>query len=275
LHCGVGRVQSVFTERRSLAAHGEAMTRAGILALLAFLFPVGLTAAPPEPTLMPLVRTIDLNVGEAQEVELAGGKKATVKLLDLKEARDELRGAVRTAEVTVEVNGKKVTLVSANYRLPVTVAGVRIDCPVTKGFRERTSTGNVWGLDKDARLRLWPEGSPLMNPVTFRYPARQRWFASATQMANEPVHVDGGEVPGEKPIYYHYGLDIGGARGSSRSSPRPTARSCRRARRRPRAPPTRRPSPATTWSTSATRGAGTTATATCTPSTRPSRWARR
>jgi hypothetical protein len=30
-------------------------------------------------------------------------------------------------------------------------------------------------------------------------------------MANEPVHVDGGEVPGDKPIYYHYGLDIGGA----------------------------------------------------------------
>jgi hypothetical protein len=32
-------------------------------------------------------------------------------------------------------------------------------------------------------------------------------------MANEPVHVDGGEIPGNKPIYYHYGLDIGGAEG--------------------------------------------------------------
>jgi murein DD-endopeptidase MepM/ murein hydrolase activator NlpD len=32
-------------------------------------------------------------------------------------------------------------------------------------------------------------------------------------MANEPVHVDGGEVPGNKPIYYHYGLDMGGAEG--------------------------------------------------------------
>jgi murein DD-endopeptidase MepM/ murein hydrolase activator NlpD len=71
----------------------------------------------------------------------------------------------------------------------------------------------VWGRDKDARLRLWPVGSPLMNPGTFRYPARQRRFASATQMANEPVHVDGGEVPGNRPIYYHYGLDIGGAEG--------------------------------------------------------------
>jgi hypothetical protein len=188
------------------------MTRAGILSLLA-LCPLGATAAEPEPALKPLVRTIDLNVGESQEVELSGGKKATVKLLDLKETRDGLRGAVRVAEVAVEVNGKKVTLASANYRLPVTVAGVQIDCPVTKGYRERTSTGNVWGLDKDARLRFWPEGSALMNPGTFRYPARQRWFASATQMANEPVHVDGGEVPGNKPIYYHYGLDMGGAEG--------------------------------------------------------------
>jgi len=159
------------------------------------------------------MRTVDLDVGESQGVELADGKKATVKLLDLKETRDDLRNAVRIAKVTVEVNGKKVTLVAANYRLPVTVAGVQIDCSVTKGFRERTSTGNVWGLDKDARLRLWPERSPLMNPDTFRYPAKQRWFASGTQMANEPVHVDGGEIPGDKPIYYHYGLDIGGAEG--------------------------------------------------------------
>ncbi|HET6573948.1 MAG TPA: hypothetical protein VFG68_10130, partial [Fimbriiglobus sp.] len=129
------------------------MTRAGFLSALALLYPVGLTAAPPEPTLSPLMRTADLDVGESRQVELAGGKTATVKLIDLKETRDDLRGAVRVAEVTVEVNGRAVTLVASNYRLPVTVAGVRIDCPVTKGFRERTSTGNVWGLDKDARLR--------------------------------------------------------------------------------------------------------------------------
>lgn len=189
------------------------MPRAGILSFLILVCPVGLTTAEPEPTVKPLVRTVDLNVGESQEVELANGKKATVKLLDLKETRDDLRNAIRIAEVTVEVNGLKVTLISANYRLPVTVAGVQLDCPVTKGFRERTSTGNVWGLEKDARLRLWPEDSPLMNPGTFRYPAKQRWFASGTQMANEPVHVDGGEIPGNRAIYYHYGLDIGGAEG--------------------------------------------------------------
>src|SRR5688572_7417431 len=152
------------------------MIRAGILSFLALLYPLAAPSAEPEPTLKPLVRAVDLNVGDTAEVELADGKKAAVKLLDLKETRDELRSAVRVAEVTVEVNGKKATLVAATYRLPVTVGGVQFDCAVTKGYRERTSTGNVWGLDKDARLRFWPEGSPLMNPGTFRYPAKQRWF---------------------------------------------------------------------------------------------------
>ena len=168
---------------------------------------------PPVPSLTPIVRTADLNVGELQEIELAGGKKITVKLLDLKEVRDELRNAVRKAEVAVEVGGQKLTMVSANYRLPVTIAGVQIDCPITKGYCERSSKENPWGLAKDARIRLWPAESPLMNPGTFRYPAKQRWFASGTQMANEPVYVDGGEIPGSKSIYYHYGLDIGGAEG--------------------------------------------------------------
>ena len=171
----------------------------------------------PEPTITPLVRFVDLNVGDAQEVELSGGKKVKVKLLDLKEVRDDLRDAVRKAEATIEIGGEKVTLTSANYRLPVTVAGVQVDCPVTKGYRANSSKGatggDPWGLEKDARIRLWPAESPLMNPGTFMYPAKQRWFASGTQMANEPVHVDGGENPLNKSIYYHYGLDMGGAEG--------------------------------------------------------------
>jgi murein DD-endopeptidase MepM/ murein hydrolase activator NlpD len=165
---------------------------------------------PPLPTRAPLVRVIDLNVGESQVIELSSGARATVKLLDLHETRDSIRSAVRSAQVRVEVDGKPITLSSGNYHLPQRVAGVRIDCPITKGYREN-STAEVWGLDKAARLRLWPADSPLLRPGTFVYPARQRWFASATQMANEPVYVDGGEDPAVRKIYYHYGLDIGGA----------------------------------------------------------------
>jgi hypothetical protein len=173
---------------------------------------LALAAEPPQPTLQPLLRTIDLNIGESQEVVLAHGQKAHVKLLDLQELRDDLRGAIRRAEVQVGINGQKVSLVAGNYRLPMRVAGVQIDCAVTRGYHQNSSRNeqneDPWGLDKDVRLRLWPAGSPR---DTFRYPARQRWFASGTQMANEPVHVDGCENPRVRQVYYHYGLDLGGA----------------------------------------------------------------
>jgi murein DD-endopeptidase MepM/ murein hydrolase activator NlpD len=175
------------------------------------------SAQPPTPTEKPPDRAIELNVGDSSEVELSDGKKVSVKLVAVEETRDTLRQAIRRAEATVEVAGQRVVLVSANYRLPVTVAGVQIDCPITKGYLRNNQNGmagtDPWGLDKDARLRLWPAHSPFLRPGTFVYPARQRWFASSTQMSNEPSHVDGGEAPFAKQIYYHYGLDIGGAEG--------------------------------------------------------------
>jgi cephalosporin-C deacetylase-like acetyl esterase len=172
------------------------------------------TAGPVRPTRVPLVRTSDLAIGESQSVELSNGKPATVKLISVDERRDPIRDAVREAKVTVEVNGRTLTLSSGNYNLPITVAGtgVQVDCPITGGYRSN-SNDDPWGLVKDARIRLWPSGSPWIDPASFVYPARQRWFASATQMANEPTYVDGGEEPSRKKIYYHNGLDIGGAEG--------------------------------------------------------------
>ena len=160
----------------------------------------------------PRVRVVDLTVGESRTVELCDGNQAAIKLLGLTESRDKLRDAVRRAKVTVEVNGETVTLVSATYNLPKTVAGVRIDCSITKGYNSNGSPES-WALDKHARLRLWPAGSPLLRPGTFMYPAKQRWFASLTQMGNVPVYVDGCERPARKQIYYHNGLDIGGCEG--------------------------------------------------------------
>jgi murein DD-endopeptidase MepM/ murein hydrolase activator NlpD len=165
-----------------------------------------------EPTRIPLVRTLDLGVGETQSITLADGSKATVKLLSVDEQRDPIREAVRSARVKVEVNGAPVELATGNYYLPVAAGGVQVDCPITGGYRSN-SNDDPWGLDKDARIRLWPAGSPWVDPEHFGYPIRQRWFASSTQMANEPVYVDGGEKPSVKKIYYHYGLDIGGAEG--------------------------------------------------------------
>ncbi len=169
-------------------------------------------AEPPGPALTPLVRVVDLDRGQSQEVTLCDGRKVDVKLLDLRETTGEVRGAVRRAEVEVEVDGKTVRLVAGNYELPKTVGGVRIDCPITGGYVKNAGS-DYWGLTADARLRLWPAGSPLVRPGTFVYPVRQRWFASATQMANQPCYVNACEDPKVRKIYYHYGLDFGGCEG--------------------------------------------------------------
>ncbi len=174
--------------------------------------PLPLAGQPPAPQRKPLVRVVDLNLGEAREIRLSDGTTAHVKLLDCTERRDSLRDAVRAAQVKLLVNGRPITLTAATYHLPSTIAGVTIDCAVTKGYLSN-ATRDAWGLVKDARLRLWPAGSPVTAPGTFGYPVKQRWFASGTQMANEPTFIDGGEAPARKKIYYHNGLDFGGVEG--------------------------------------------------------------
>lgn len=166
------------------------------------------------PRIDPLFRAVDLDVGQSADVKLSNGKSVTVKLLALKEHRCEMRSAVRRAVATVEVNGKRAELVCATYNLPKTVGGVQIDCPVTRGYATSVNRKpNPWALDKAARFRLWPAGSPWIRPGTFAYPVNQRWFASDTQMANDPCYVNACDIPGKKSIYYHYGLDFGGAEG--------------------------------------------------------------
>ena len=149
---------------------------------------------------------VDLNIGEQKTVTMCNGKTATVKLLGVEEKRDSLRLALRGARVTVELNGQPLTLDSATYHLPVTVGGVQIDCPIIQNYNE--DGGDNWGLDADARLRLWPAGYPWITPGTFGYPLHERWFASHTLMANQ---IADGEQVKKKLVYYHWGLDFGGA----------------------------------------------------------------
>ncbi|MCE5248577.1 peptidoglycan DD-metalloendopeptidase family protein, partial [bacterium] len=163
-------------------------------------------------TISPLRTVTDVNIGQTQTVKLTDGTSVTLSVLSAEETRDEFRDAVRSSRIRVSVNGKEVTLDSGNYNLPVSAGSVMIDCPITKAYYTN-SQSDSWGLESDVRLRLWPAGSPFINPGTFVYPAGQRWFASDTQMSNEPVFVDAGEEPSSKKIYYHNGLDIGGPEG--------------------------------------------------------------
>ncbi len=161
----------------------------------------------------PLVCVVDLNVGDTHQITLHNGDKAIVTLLELSEKRDSVRNAVRMAQVKVKINGQRATLISSTYHLPTAIGGVQIDCPITKGYIQNSSKANAWGFDKDARLRLWPADSPWIRPDTFIYPVKQKWFASDTQMANVPCYVNACDIPGQKSIYYHYGLDFGGSEG--------------------------------------------------------------
>ncbi len=166
------------------------------------------SSGPPLPTAQPPFTTVDLKLGEAQQVELPG-KRVTVRLLEMQHQRCSLRDAIRQARVRVEVDGQQLWLTAANYHLPVTVGDVQIDCPITKEYLTNSSR-DAWGLEADARLRLWPAGSSWFGPEQMTYPIRQRWFASSSQMANEPCYVDAGERPQNRKIYYHWGLDFGG-----------------------------------------------------------------
>ena len=60
-------------------------------------------ASPPQATRTPLLRVLDLAVGELQQVELSNGEKASVKLVDLRETRDPIRSAVRGGRNTVPI----------------------------------------------------------------------------------------------------------------------------------------------------------------------------
>lgn len=160
----------------------------------------------------PLFSVIDLELGESTRVELKDGEYATFKLLSVEEQRDPIRDAIRSAYVKVEIDGEVVELQSGNYQLPRRVGKVQIDCPVTSGYNSN-GTPKSWGLERRARLRVWPGDSSWMPVDEFVYPAKQRWFATMTQMSNEPTYVDGGEQASRRAIYYHSGLDIGGSEG--------------------------------------------------------------
>jgi hypothetical protein len=165
----------------------------------------------------PLRTVVDLDIGEALAVEVSPGLKIRVVLDGVTEERDRFRKVVRATEVKLTLDGKPVRLRCANYQLPVTVGRVQIDCPVTRVYFAAAgpapAKGNAWALQKAARLRFWAAGAPLLPAGTFDYPVRQRFFATHTQMANEPTYVNGGEFISGEAAYYHVGLDIGGAEG--------------------------------------------------------------
>lgn len=179
--------------------------------LLAIVFPIFVTpAVAAELELFdPLVRVVDLNIGEPANVTLHDGTTVDITLNALEEHREKVRQAVYGSTLSLTINGTDVTLDAGPYHLPVVRAGIQIDCTATKGLNV-AGTPAFWGLDKDARIRLWPAGSPWLRPGSMIYPVKQGWNATRTWFDNEPVH--GGDTI-RPAIYYHAGMDIGASEG--------------------------------------------------------------
>ncbi len=157
----------------------------------------------------PLFRVVDLNIGETTSITLHDDTTVSITFVALEEHQERVRQAVYGSTLQLKVNGNCVALDAGPYRLPITVAGIQIDCTVTKGLNT-AGTPAFWGLNKDARIRLWPADSPLLRPDTMIYPVKQGWNATRTWFDNEPVH---GGATIKKAIYYHAGMDIGASEG--------------------------------------------------------------
>ena len=92
------------------------------------------------------------------------------------------------------------------YRLPQRVGQFSRLTVQSRGDCAPVATSIIGQLEKDARLRVWPADSPWIKPESFGYPVKQSWFASQTSFSNEPV-----APRPNRQLYYHAGLDIGGA----------------------------------------------------------------
>ena len=126
-----------------------------------------------------------------------------------------MRSAIREARVRVEVNGQTVTLVSANYRLPVTVGGRADRLPGDQGLlqelrplrgllgpgqgRAAAALAGGLALGRAGDVRL-PDQAALVRRRRRRWPTSRRSSTAATPRPDAP-------------IYYHSGLDIGGCEG--------------------------------------------------------------
>lgn len=155
---------------------------------------------------------IDLDLGEEKSVELCDGTRARVKATAVKLDRNKA-GTIRRATISVQINDQEGELISASYQLPQSIGGVQVDCPVTKDFVG--GKHNPYRLEKDVRLRLWPQGTPWIEPGAMIYPVKQiQWLASSSQMGNEPTYVN----QGSNRLWfgkgrYHEDQDFGGADG--------------------------------------------------------------
>ena len=191
-------------QARTVVAH-----LAVFLLLLAFANSGHALAA--EPPLPPLHRTVDLDRGEPSRSSSPTEARRPSSCSTSRRLGIRCASAIRARrESRLEINGRPATLESPANVSParITVGGVQIDCPVTQGpLSESRHVRGLLGAGQGRQAAAVARGrSPWIEPGTFVYPIKQRWFASATQIGQRAVlRRWRKDAPTGRTIYYHSG----------------------------------------------------------------------
>jgi len=171
--------------------------------LFAVMIPLACAVAAQHPQL------IEMNVGDSVKVPLASGKSRTLKLVAYTEqkepyyepANNGFADAVVSAEVVVEVDGKRATVVGGPFHMPAAVNGINLLVGTTRGW-----TGGIVPdhMSKDVRLEAQDASQPWSEPGRFVFPVRHyRWRVMNYQ------HTWLGLAVNQARLYYHRGEDMG------------------------------------------------------------------
>ena len=107
-----------------------------------------------------------------------------------------------SAEVVVEVSGRRVTLLHRPYQMPVTVHGLRLYVETIREWAENAEIADLGDVRKAARLSAGAAGEP-WGPPTLVFPIKDyRWRSAAYNNTWSSL------VPYNK-LYYHRGEDYG------------------------------------------------------------------
>ncbi|MHC4944935.1 MAG: PKD domain-containing protein [Planctomycetota bacterium] len=151
-------------------------------------------------------RFVYLDIGESHDFHFKDGRSKRIHLVSVEEFEDSVVGLQRRAEVIIEINGKRHTLICAPYVMPIEAEDLRIQADTTSAWLE---------MPKRVQFSLWDASEPIVDRSQFSFPLPgYRLFSHGLQAYNEPVHMghkDGDPAGGR--FHHNYGVDFAGYEG--------------------------------------------------------------